>query len=91
MDTQSQLRKLRDILAFPLPNEPDVPKRIWEKNGKFSVKSMYKNLFNDAVRKPNKEIWKANIPLETKVFMWLIVHNPNLIRRKWKGDARCSF
>jgi hypothetical protein len=41
-------------------------------------------------------IWKANLPLKIKIFMWLVSQNviltkDNLIKRKWKGNKSCAF
>jgi hypothetical protein len=47
-------------------------KWTWEKFGKFSVKSMYKHLFSLETNNPNKKLWEAKIPMEVKIFMWLI-------------------
>lgn len=94
---QSKLRRLRDILvSFPLNDEKDQPKWDWEKNGKFSVKSMYSHLSCDWVGDPCKKLWKANLPLKIKTFMWLvqqkaILTKENMTKRKWQGDTRCRF
>jgi hypothetical protein len=44
----------------------------------------------------NKRIWKANIPLKIKVFMWLLSKNAiltkdNMIKKNWQGDQHCKF
>lgn len=61
-DQQVEKRKLNDILATCLSNR-DTP--IWnkEKSGKFTVKSMYNQLFGGSGSDPNKEIWEAKLLL----------------------------
>jgi hypothetical protein len=44
----------------------------------------------------NKRIWKAEIPLKIKVFMWLLNKNAiltkdNMIKKNWQGDQHCKF
>jgi hypothetical protein len=44
----------------------------------------------------NKKIWKAEIPLKIKVFMWLLSKNAiltkdNLMKKNWQGDQHCKF
>jgi hypothetical protein len=41
-------------------------------------------------------IWKANLPLKIKIFMWLVSQNvilikDNLIKCKWEGNKTCAF
>jgi hypothetical protein len=47
-------------------------------------------------RENNKIIWKAEIPLKIKVFMWLLSKNAiltkdNMIKKNWQGDQHCKF
>jgi hypothetical protein len=56
-NAQNQLRQLRDILtSCALGSERDKPVWIWEKNKKFSVKTMYAHLCRADVENPNKRI-----------------------------------
>jgi hypothetical protein len=76
--------------------DKDKPSWIWETNKKFSVKSMYAHLCSAYTEKPHKKLWKTKIPLNIKVFMWLVQMNAiltkeNLAKRNWQGDKRCSF
>lgn len=62
----------------------------------FSVSSQYKRLCVHETEDNNKRIWKAKIPLKSKVFMWLtkqgaILTKGDLLKRKWQGDKSCSF
>jgi hypothetical protein len=97
VDLQEQMRELRNILCtVALSEEMDKP--IWqcEKNGKFSVKSVYKNICSNGVDRSFKHLWKAKIPLKIKIWLWLIWHNAiatkdNMLRRGWSGNTRCQF
>jgi hypothetical protein len=57
---------------------------------------LYAHLCFADTENPNKNLWKAQIPLKINIFMWLIQLNAiltkdNLARRKWQGDKKCSF
>jgi hypothetical protein len=57
---------------------------------------MYTHLCIGEVGGSNKKIWKAQIPLKIKVFMWLLTQNAiltkdNMIKRNWQGDQHCRF
>jgi len=93
---QVQIRKLRDLTATALSQEPDSPCWIWEKSERFTVKSTYSHLCSDAVEEPNNQIWKAKAPLKIKIFMWLCQQNAiltkdNLSKKNWHGDQHCCF
>jgi hypothetical protein len=78
---QNQLRQMRDILTTcALGNEKDKPIWKWEKNRKISVKTMYAHLCRDGAENHNKRIWKAKIPLNIKIFMWLLQQNAILTK-----------
>jgi len=79
-----------------MSEEEDKPKWLWNKNGIFSVKSIYSHLFVEDPDLPNKKLWRAKIPLKIKTFMWLISRNAILtkdkfLKRKWQGDTKCRF
>lgn len=43
-----------------------------------------------------KGIWKAKIPLEVRIFLWMIYHDripsaEQLARRNWQGDLGCKL
>ena len=68
----------------------------WEKNGKISVKSIYKHLFWNDEGEEVKHLWKAKLPLKVKIFMWLalqdsILTKDSLLKIKWKGSPACAF
>jgi hypothetical protein len=62
--------------------------------GKFSVKSMYSYLINTSPPVQHKKIWKLNIPLKIKIFLWylqkgVIPTKDNLARKNWRGSQKC--
>nr|ABF96840.1 retrotransposon protein, putative, LINE subclass [Oryza sativa Japonica Group] len=71
---------------------------LWEiqKNGRFSVNSMYKAIMYREVVPKKDMIWKLRIPLKIKIFLWylkngVILTKDNLAKRKWKGDFQGDF
>jgi hypothetical protein len=71
---------------------------LWEiqKNGRFSVNSMYKAIMYREVVPKKDMIWKLRIPLKIKIFLWylkngVILTKDNLAKRKWKGNVKCCF
>jgi hypothetical protein len=80
-----------------LSSEEDSFVWILYSNGKFSVASMYNAAMlvqaNYPVLKP---LWKMEIPLKLKIFLWCLgkgvtVTRDNLSRHKRKGSNKCSF
>jgi hypothetical protein len=55
-----------------LVREEDIPVWDWNKNGLFSVKSVYKDIYSTGIDRSFKHLWKAKIPLKIKVWLWLI-------------------
>jgi hypothetical protein len=75
---------------------PDVVKWSLGKSEIFSTKSIYQFLERNISGPHNKWIWKANIPLKIKVFMWqvfqdAILTRENMRKRNWLGAPLCSF
>jgi hypothetical protein len=68
------------MMSCALGQQKDKPLWIWGKHKKFSVKSMYAHLCRGEPGDANKRIWKAEISLKIKVFMWLL--NKNAILTK---------
>ena len=71
---------------------------VWKVNQSsiFSVKSMYSSLMEENTIPVNCVAWKLKVPLKIKIFLWylnkgVILTKDNLIKRKWKGDAKCCF
>jgi hypothetical protein len=73
--------KLRDI--------PDVFKWNLHQSRIFSVPSIYNALINIDIIPNNPYIWKINISLKIKIFLWflytgVILTKDNLARKYWK-------
>lgn len=73
-------------------------KFVWDgqRNGIFSVQSMYHLLMNIPNNERNKKLWKLKLPLNIKVFLWnlcrgAILTKDNLAKRRWNGSLTCSF
>jgi hypothetical protein len=64
-----------------LTQENDSPRWKWLKNGKFTVKSVYKHVCRNGMDRSFRHLWKSKIPLKIKVWLWLIWHNPLLPKR----------
>ena len=71
---------------------------VWKVNQSsiFSVKSMYSSLMEENTIPVNCVAWKLKVPSKIKIFLWylnkgVILTKDNLIKRKWKGDAKCCF
>ena len=85
-----------DTVEFALSSDQDIITWKFEKNGKFSVKSLYDELTKNDSGIYQKRIWKGKIPPKIKIFLWLmsndaILTKDNLIKRKWVGDSKCRF
>jgi hypothetical protein len=96
-DLQIQLVRLRILLDYAiLSSGNDIPIWDWNKSGKFSVKSVYKDLSSYSIDKSFKHLWKAKISLKIKIWLWLIWHNAiatkdTMFARGWTGNVRCQF
>jgi hypothetical protein len=67
---------MRDNLAMvDLNSEHDKPRWKLTKSGIFSFKSLYNKLSVVGVDRSFKQLWKAQIPLKIKIWLWLIWHN----------------
>jgi hypothetical protein len=65
-------------------------------NGKFSVALMYNAMLVQENYPVLKPLWKMEIPLKLKIFLWCLgncvtVTKYNLSKHKWKGSNKCSF
>lgn len=67
------------------------------KSGVFSAKSLYREMTFGGVRDSRMmEFWKASIPLNIKIFMWLILKGriqaaQQLKKMKWPGNQQCKL
>ena len=90
------LKVVAEVILVSLTNQNDSS--VWEaqKNGLFSVNSMYKFIMYRDVIPKNDMIWKLKVPLKIKIFLWylrsgVILTKDNLVKRKWKGSVKCCF
>jgi hypothetical protein len=79
-----------------LSEQPDVFKWSLTTSGVFAVKSIYLDLFDDHTPYLKKYIWKLNVPLKIRIFMWflhkeVILTKDNLLKQKWHGCDKCCF
>ena len=87
---------LREIESSRLGEEPD--RIIWalEPSGIFSVKSLYRKLYQGIPQKHFSEIWKIAIPLKVRIFLWQLARkrlpaNENIRKRKGPSTGRCAL
>ena len=83
------------IANVSLQSGRDMATWALNKNGSYSVSSMYKFLTNTGTNFP-QQIWRVKVPLKTKVFIWflkrgVILTKDNLAKRNWQGSKLCSF
>ena len=79
-----------------LQDSEDVILWKFEKNMKFSVKSLYNAVTSSDAGPSHKIIWKGKVPPKIKIFIWLMINNAvltkdNLIKRRWSGNPSCHF
>jgi hypothetical protein len=63
---------------------PDCVSWSLNANGVYSMKSMYQFLERNLAGSHNKWIWKSNIPLKIKIFLWQVFQNAILTRDNLK-------
>jgi hypothetical protein len=51
----------RDVLNYPLTT-----------SGQFTVRSMYNAVLNSNTLPHNRFLWKTNLPLKVKIFLWFL-------------------
>ncbi|WVZ73514.1 hypothetical protein U9M48_021813 [Paspalum notatum var. saurae] len=66
------------------------------KNGSFSVSSMYSALVQEGCASRKNLFWALKVPLKIKIFLWflkrgVVLTEDNLSKRQWKGNLKCSF
>lgn len=88
---------LRNNISFTPTDAPDLITWRWTTNGQFTVNSLYKWLeYGGMKNRSFITIWRANIPLKIKVFLWLLKHDriltkENLLNKGWTGNTACIF
>lgn len=86
-----QLMKLRDFLDnVRLSQNDDGHIWLWNKKGRFTVKTMHAHISDVGPNRSFRHLWKAKLPLKIKIWLWLIWHNAiatkyNMVKRKWVG------
>lgn len=85
-----------DVQNFNLHDAEDVIIWKFDKSRKFSVKSLYNVLIRNEADPSHKKIWKGKVPLNIKIFIWLMTNNAlltkdNLIRSRWSASPVCQF
>ncbi len=67
----------------------------WSKSEVFSIKSLYFFLQDSGVAdKRFVQLWKVNLPLKVKIFVWLVLRwraltDDILLKRGWNGASNC--
>jgi hypothetical protein len=79
-----------------LNEQPDVFRWSLKTDDHFFVSSMYQALLDSNIVSHNSYLWKIKIPLEIKVFLWLLYREEilikfNLVKRNWQGNKMCCF
>jgi hypothetical protein len=87
---------IQSICEIPRNEEPDVVYWAFNKNRKFSTKSMYVFLEKTIAGANYKCIWVVKLPLKIKKFMCQLFQNAIVTRDnmkiiKWPGSPLCSF
>jgi hypothetical protein len=64
--------------------------------GYFLVKSMHADIMNGNIVFLKKYLWKIQIPLKIRIFMWflykkMILTEDNLAERRWTGCTKRVF
>lgn len=93
----ARVRGIKQLLKDSVPSalEEDKPIWIWEKDGNFTVESVYRHFINSGVIPVNtKWIWKAKRPHKIRVFLWLVCKETlltwqNLQKRGCSGPNIC--
>ena len=96
-DLSAYWTQLHDLLnEVTLPEGRDRVVWALEKSKKYSTSSLYKLLTSGGVRDSQMMlIWKCNIPLKVKIFIWMAVHDiiqsgVQLKKKKWSGPVECA-
>jgi zinc-binding in reverse transcriptase len=78
-------------------HKKDVLLWRWQSKGMFYVHSLYKWLEYGGLRNIDFAVmWKTNLPLKIKKFIWLVRKNRvltklNLIKKGWNESTECMF
>jgi hypothetical protein len=88
------LHLVRRLMDVNLTTQQDV--FVWKltTSGLFTVKSLYLDFMNDHTKFLRKYIWKIEVPLKIRIFMWflhkkVLLAKDNLAKRNWHGSRKC--
>jgi hypothetical protein len=84
------------IALVQLADSNDIFRWNLHQNGQFSIHSMYLALINNGFVDTNRKMWRVQIPLKIKIFMWyvykgVVLTKDNLAKHNWNGSKQCSF
>jgi hypothetical protein len=84
------------IAGTQLSEGQDVISWALELSGKFSVKSLYRKLFQGTPRKHFSDIWKVDVPMKICIFLWQLLRkrlpsNDNIHRIRSPSSGRCAL
>jgi hypothetical protein len=87
---------VQDLLQVQLSTDADQVKWALEPGGKFSVSSLYRKINQGPSLPQEKLIWKANLPLKIKIFLWQMAKgkmlaNEQLQHRHVNSDGKYTL
>jgi hypothetical protein len=80
-----------------LNSEKETVRWIFEKSGKFTTSSLYRELTFPGVNiRWMNNIWTAKLPLKIKIFLWRVCNDKiqsadQLARKNWAGPTDCKL
>jgi hypothetical protein len=80
-----------------LSSEKDTVRWIFEKSGKFTTSSLYRELtFPGVNNRWMNNIWTAKLPVKIKMFIWQACNDEiqsvdELARKNWTGPTDCKL
>lgn len=75
----------------------DEVKWMLERFGKYTTKSLYKELTFGGIRDEQMmDVWGCRVPLKIQIFMWMVFHDKiqpavQLKKRNWSGEVNCKI
>lgn len=88
---------LADLANVHLSTDRDRMRWKLTKSGQFSTKSLYREMTFEGIRDIKmQELWKTPMPLNIKIFVWLMLKGRiqaahQLKKMKWNGDPLCKL
>jgi hypothetical protein len=90
------LKLLQMLEGIVLNTDRDKVRWALEPSGRYTARSLYKRLTGGGVRDLQMlTIWKCNIPLKVKNFLWMAMHDRiqsavQLKKKNWSGPIECA-